>query len=39
MMNSIESCKNDSKSFREFLVNNGISTDSANSYASYLKGI
>ena len=38
-MSSTEPHKYDSKSFREFLVNNGISTDSANSYASYLNGI
>ena len=39
MMNSTEPCKYDGKSFRKFLVDNGISPDSANSYASYLNGI
>ena len=38
-MNSTESRKYDRKEFCEFLKRNGISTDSANSYASYLKGI
>lgn len=38
-MNSTEHRKYDRKEFHEFLVNNGISTDSANSYASYLNGV